>query len=79
MNAATGRCPKCAGEMVQGFIVDWAQGGARRVLNWVEGAPAKSFWHGTRAPAEKSMAVGTFRCSQCGFLESFARPEFAAG
>ena len=78
MSTKTTRCPKCNGEMVQGFIVDWHQGGGRLVSNWVEGAPEKSFWHGTNVPAERCLPVGTFRCSACGFLESYARPEFAA-
>lgn len=72
------QCPKCSGLMVQGFIDDWAQGGYRRVNNWVEGAPVKSFWHGTRIPPEKCIPIGVFRCSACGFLEAYARPEFAA-
>jgi hypothetical protein len=53
-------------------------GGGSRVSNWVEGAPEKSVWHGTNVPAEKCVPVGTFRCSTCGFLESYALPEFAA-
>ncbi len=73
------QCPKCNGEMVQGFIFDRADGGNRRVINWVEGAPEKSdFWTVTRVPEEKCIPVGTFRCSVCGFLESYAHPEFAA-
>ena len=73
------QCPKCNGEMVQGFIFDRADGGNRRVINWVEGAPEKSdFWTVTRVPEEKCVPVGTFRCSVCGFLESYAHPEFAA-
>ena len=71
------RCPKCSGEVVQGFIVDWSQGGGRRVSSWVEGTPEKSFWHGTNAPEERYVPVGTFRCAACGFLESYACPEFA--
>jgi hypothetical protein len=63
--------------MVQGFIVDFTAGG-KLVNNWVEGAPEKSFWQGTNVPAEKCVPVGTFRCSACGFLESYARPEFKA-
>lgn len=78
MSAETTRCPKCNGEMAQGFIVDGSQESGRRVSNWVEGAPETSFWYGTKAPEEKSVPVGTFRCSACGFLESYARPEFAA-
>ena len=33
------QCPKCNGEMVQGFIFDRTDGGTRRVINWVEGEP----------------------------------------
>jgi hypothetical protein len=71
-------CPKCNCEMVQGSTVDWAQGGQRRVTSWVEGTPEKSFWHGTSVPEEECVPVGSFRCSVCGFLESYAQPEFAA-
>jgi len=78
MNTEAIRCPKCNAEMVQGFIFDRADGGQRRVSNWVEGAPDKAFWTVTRIPEEKCVPVGTFRCSVCGFLESYARLEFAA-
>ena len=73
------QCPKCNGVMVQGFIADFQGSKFCRVSNWVEGAPGKSRWFGTvLAPAEKCIPVGTFRCSVCGFLESYAHPEFAA-
>ena len=72
------QCPKCNSVMVQGFIFDREHAGLRRVINWVEGAPGKAFWTVTRVPEEKCIPVGTFRCSVCGFLESYARPEFAA-
>jgi hypothetical protein len=78
MSAEPIRCPRCQGEMVQGFIVDHHAGGKRLVSTWVEGAPEKSLWRVTKVPAEKCIPVGTFRCSACGFLESYARPEFAA-
>jgi hypothetical protein len=64
--------------MVQGFIVHFHGGGKRLVISWVEGAPEKSFWHATNVPEEKCAPVGTFRCSACGFLESYAAPGFAA-
>ena len=74
-------CPKCNGKMVQGFIIDMKGTKFAVVSNWVEGAPGKPTWFGTSvpAPAEKCIPVGTFRCSVCGFLESYARSEFAAG
>jgi hypothetical protein len=71
-------CPKCNSLMVQGFIFDRADGGQRRVINWVEGAPDKTFWTVTKVPEDKCIPVGTYRCSVCGLLESYARPEFAA-
>jgi hypothetical protein len=64
--------------MVQGFIVELHAGGKRLVSNRVEGAPEKSWWRVTKVPPEKCIPVGTSRCSACGFLESYARPEFAA-
>ena len=78
MSAESTRCPKCGGAMAQGFIADHHDGNRQYVSTWVEGAPEKSFWHSTSAPADKRVPVGVFRCSGCGFLESYARPEFAA-
>jgi hypothetical protein len=78
MSAQQSQCPKCNGAMVQGFVVDWSQGGGRRVSSWVEGAPAAAFWHGTHVDEDKCIPIGVFRCAGCGYLESYARPEFAA-
>ena len=77
MSVEATRCPKCNGEMAQGFTFE-SQGPKRMISTWVEGEPEKSFWQNTNVPAEKCIPVGTFRCSACGFLESYARPEFAA-
>ena len=70
------RCPKCSGQMQRGFIIDNAQGG-RLVSQWAPGAPVRSFWFGTKAP-DTLVPIGVFRCAACGFLESYARDEFAA-
>jgi hypothetical protein len=69
-------CPKCRSNMEQGFILDHTYG-ARLIGYWAAGAPEKSFWMGTKLPKEKLVPVSVFRCSGCGFLESYARPEFA--
>lgn len=63
--------------MEQGFVLDNSHGG-REVSRWVAGAPLKSFWVGTKLPDEDLIPIGTYRCSSCGYLESYARPEFAA-
>jgi hypothetical protein len=78
MNVEPMPCPKCDGGMVQGFIFQYHAGGKRLVSTWVAGAPEKSLWRVTKIPADKCLPVGTFRCSACGLLESYARPEFAA-
>ena len=74
---ANEQCPKCDGKMKQGFVVDHSQG-ALIVSNWVAGAPTKSFWTRTKVPPMSMVPIGTFRCSDCGFLESYARKEFAS-
>jgi hypothetical protein len=69
-------CPKCGGEMKQGFIV--ANSNVARFVNhWAPGPPQSSFWTVTKLP-DGSLPIGAFRCASCGFLESYARPEFAA-
>lgn len=71
------QCPKCKGAMEQGFVLDNTYG-ARGVSHWASGAPRKSFWMGTKVPNEKQIPIGTFRCSSCGYLEHYAKDEFAA-
>jgi hypothetical protein len=72
-------CPKCDGEMIQGFIPELGPPSFAQVTipAWVEGTPQKSFWAGTKVPKDKVIPIGTFRCVSCGYLESYARPEFA--
>jgi len=58
MSAESNRCPKCDGEMVQGFTFE-SEGPKRMVSTWVEGAPDRSFWHsGAKVPAGKCVPVG---------------------
>ena len=80
MSAGTNRCPKCNGGMVQGFTC--GREGPNRILStWEEGVPEKVGWlfrQIRKVPPDKSVPVAIFRCLACGFLESYARPEFAA-
>ncbi len=80
MNENSLICPKCKSEMRQGFVPGPANIGFDRTVisQWMEGTPEKSFltgvkgiWFGQKLP------VATFRCVECGFLESYARSEFA--
>ena len=77
MSATPHRCPKCTGKIEQGFVLDFTIN-TRLVSQWAAGVPEKSFWTGTKKSDEKLIPIGAFRCMSCGFLESYARPEFAS-
>jgi hypothetical protein len=77
MTVASLKCPKCSGLMDQGFVLDNTHGGLL-VSQWAKGPPLKeSFWIGTKRP-DTHLPIGTFRCASCGYLEAYARQEFAA-
>ena len=69
-------CPKCQGEMVQGYVMDFTPFGLR-VSHWNAGIPKKASWVGI-VDSPSQIPIGTFRCQSCGFLESYAREELAA-
>lgn len=66
-------CPKCRSAMDVGFIKDESYG-TTHVTEWVEGEPEKSVWTGTKTSGRQLMPVTTYRCTSCGYLESYARP-----
>ena len=65
------RCPKCEGEMEEGFLLDGSQH-AVRVAHWAEGAPSYWFLKLLKMKGRRKLPVRTLRCRRCGFLESFA-------
>ena len=71
------QCPKCKGEMVQGFVPDYSQAGVF-LGGWHSGHPKKSFWTITKAPMSEGIPIGAFRCQKCGFLEFYSDFKFAA-
>jgi len=62
--------------MRQGFVLDKTHN-LQVVSRWAAGAPEKSFWTGTKLPDEALLPIGAYRCSSCGYLELYARQEFA--
>jgi hypothetical protein len=65
-------CSKCKGRMEQGFTID-----SRNQPNyWVQGVPAVSALFGVTFEAQP-IPIATFRCTSCGYLEAYARYEFA--
>ena len=80
------RCSKCNGPMEQGFVLGHhdspvAPGGSRldtHLSFWTAGPTLESGWAAMELPREKLLPIATYRCSSCGYLESYARVEFAA-
>jgi predicted nucleic-acid-binding Zn-ribbon protein len=66
-------CPKCNDEMELGFIVTGLPSIRTNYMTskWVAGEPVKSFW--TQIKVEAPLEVTTYRCQNCGYLESYAR------
>jgi hypothetical protein len=63
--------------MEQGFVIDHGDHFSESVMAWVSGAPRK-LWIGGLSESEGTLPIGVFRCTNCGYLESYARPEFKA-
>lgn len=64
-------CPKCARAMERGFLLDQTHG-ANTQSAWIEGMPERSVWTGLKLKGRRRLAVTTYRCTGCGFLESYA-------
>jgi hypothetical protein len=67
------RCPKCEAAMQTGFIVDKGlPHGSVSTPEWAEGTPEPSFWSGVKLRGVVVHPVVTYRCTRCGYLESYA-------
>jgi hypothetical protein len=66
-------CPKCGKQMYEGYIPDRiAHDSSGQVPIWISGQPEKRFFGGINLDGKDTIAVQTFRCQVCGFLESYA-------
>lgn len=59
--------------MEEGFVPDLAHLNSPTAPKWMEGAPEPSFWQGLKMKGKERIPVMTFRCPQCGLLQSYAR------
>jgi hypothetical protein len=64
------KCAKCGGAMEKGFMLD-ATHGAIVPPEWIEGRIERSFWSGVKVKGRRRHTVITYRCTACGFLESY--------
>ena len=64
-------CPRCGGGMEPGYVIDEGYG-TRTVANWVAGEPERSMWTGLKMGGKDKVDITTYRCTRCGYLESYA-------
>lgn len=71
-SAQSPKCAKCAQPMEKGYVSrPWPQQ-PRQVEMWIKGSPPAPWLIGTKPAAKSPRVVMTWRCTVCGFLESFA-------
>jgi hypothetical protein len=60
--------------MESGFVIDKIghDKNSTSAPEWAEGAPERAFWMGLNLAGRERHAVVTYRCSACGYLESYA-------
>ena len=60
--------------MESGFVIDKVghHSSSASAQEWAEGVPERSFWTGLNLASRERHAVVTYRCSACGYLESYA-------
>lgn len=67
------KCSKCGSEIVEGFLLDATYGTINhKVTTWIQGKPEKSLFQSIKTHGKTMLNVTTFKCSSCGFLESYA-------
>jgi len=64
-------CPKCKAVMENGFVMDFSIGGMGP-SHWHPGIRKKSVLTGTKMDKSKIVPTTSYRCTSCGFLESYA-------
>ena len=58
--------------MESGFVIDKIGNASASAPEWAGGVPEPSFWTGLNLAGLERHAIVTFRCSACGYLESYA-------
>jgi hypothetical protein len=65
-------CPKCQAKMETGLIPD--EGYSHTFMSkWVAGIAQTGFF-GLKLKGRRQVPIATYRCTACGYLESYAGP-----
>jgi rubredoxin len=66
------RCPKCEAAMQEGFIPVCIGPPPAVASVWVVGPPEKGRLGGVKFDRRNQCQIRSYRCSGCGYLESYA-------
>lgn len=69
--AKSPKCAKCGAAMETGIVIDQTYGYST-VSVWLKGKPERGFWTGLKLRTQPK-PTETFRCTSCGYLESYAK------
>ena len=65
-------CPKCQGQLEKGYVADLAHGAIMQSA-WTAGEPVpRRFFQGIKWDQDANTPIVTYRCRDCGYLESYA-------
>ena len=69
---AAPRCPKCQRTMEKGYVAELTYGSILQSA-WTPGEPIpRRFGGGIKWNRKDNIPIITFRCTSCGYLESYA-------
>ena len=72
MDDAALRCPKCQRPMEKGYVADLTYSAALQSA-WTRGEPVpRRFRSGVKWNRADNVPIAAFRCTGCGYLESYA-------
>ncbi len=66
------KCSKCNGQMEEGVVVDLNYAGVLPSM-WVDSRTSVSIGPATTMDGKKRVKTMTYRCSICGYLDSYAK------
>jgi len=64
-------CPKCRNTMEEGYLLDRGDHNRKNAAEWIEGPPERG-WFGLKTRGHETHRISTWRCTRCGYLESYA-------
>lgn len=67
------QCPQCEGKMERGFAIGGTPAHVHTDAKWVEGSPRKGIRGGIILGGRRKYAITAYRCTECGYLELYAK------